>query len=164
MIDANLPSPGFIPNGPRLRQEAAKAISYVETMAGLKGGKTEQAATLKAFLDGCNTAINGFRDTTLPTFASASISAAKPKELRIKYSEGLTPNVVPAASAFVTSPAKTISSVAIEGDTVVLTVSVAFAAGAVTVTYTQPATNGTRDTSGNLVATHGPSDVTNGVV
>jgi hypothetical protein len=164
MLDHNLPSPGLIPNGPRLRQEAAKAISYVETVAALKGGKTEQAATLKAFLDGCNTAINGFRDTTVPTFVSASIAADKPKELRIKYSEGLTPDVVPATSAFVTSPAKTISSVAIVGTEVVLTVSVGFAAGAVTVTYTQPGTNGTRDTSGNLVATHGPSTVTNGVV
>lgn len=164
MIDANLPSPGLIPNGPRLRQEAAKAISYVETMAGLKGGKTEQAATLKAFLDGCNTAINGFRDTTVPTFASAAILATAPKELRITYSEGLDKTVVPATSAFVTSPAKTISSVRIEGATVILTASTAFAAGATTVTYTQPATNGTRDTSGNLVATHGPSAVTNGVV
>jgi hypothetical protein len=164
MIDYNLPSPGLIPNGPRLRQEAAKSISYIETVGSLKGGKTEQAASLKTFLDACNTAINGFRDTTAPTFASAAISAAKPKELRIKYSEGLQFDVIPATSAFVTSPAKSVTGVAIEGDTVVLTVSVAFAAGAVTVTYTQPGTNGTRDTSGNLVATHGPSTVTNGVV
>jgi hypothetical protein len=32
------------------------------------------------------------------------------------------------------------------------------------VTYTAPGTNALRDTSGNLLATHGPSAVTNNVV
>lgn len=162
-LDA-LPSPGYIGSGIALQKEAIKAISYVEVMAGLKSGKTEQAKTLTTFFTACNMAISSFIDATLPTFASALIAADKPKVLTITYSEGLDPTIVPAAGSFVSSPAKTFNSVTVVGNTVVLTATTAFVAGATTVTYTAPGTNALRDTSGNLLATHGPSAVTNNAV
>jgi branched-subunit amino acid ABC-type transport system permease component len=164
-LDA-LPSPGYIGSGIALQREAIKAISYVETMADLKGGKTEQAKTLTTFFTACIAAVAAYVDATLATFTSALISAAKPKVLVITYSEGLDQAFVPAVSAFASSPARTFSKVEVEGNTVILTATTAFVAGATTVTYTAPgaAANGLRDTSGNLVATHGPSAVTNSVV
>lgn len=161
-----LPSPGFIPSGHRLRAELTKAISYVETVASLKGGKTEQAKSLDTFLTACKTAIASAIDTVAPTFASAEILVSAPNQLRVKFSEGLDPNYKPAGTAFVSSPAKTFSSVVIVGDTVVLTASTPFAAGVTTIAYTQPGTDPTRlrDTSGNLVATFTAQAVTNGVV
>lgn len=166
MRDELLPSPGFIPSGHRLRSEVTKAISYVETMAGLKGGFTEQAKSLTVFLDACKAAVATFIEVVLPTYVSSAILAASPTKLTITLSEGLDPAYVPAAGSFVSSPAKTFSSVAIVGNTVVLTATTAFAAGATTIAYTAPGApaNGLRDTSGNLLATFAAQSVTNGVV
>lgn len=163
-LDA-LPSPGFLANGLRLQTESIKAISYVEVVSALKsGGKTEQAKTLDTFWTACKAAVAGFIDAVLPTYVSGLITAAAPTKLVLTYSEPLDPTIVPAVGSFVTSPAKTFSSVVIQGATVTLTATTAFAAGVTTVTYTQPGTNGLRDLSGNLVATHGPSAITNQVV
>lgn len=162
-LDA-LPSPGYIGSGIALQREAIKAISYVEIMASLKAGKTEQAKTLTTFFTACNAAIASFIDATLPTFSSAVIALASPTKLTITYSEGLDPSIVPAVSAYTSSPAKTFSKVEIAGNKVILTATVAYAAGATTVTYTAPGTNALRDTSGNLLATHSASAVTNNVV
>lgn len=162
-LDA-LPSPGFIGSGLGLQREAIKAISYVEVVAGLKGGKTEQAKTLTTFFTACNAAVAAYIDAVLPTFTSAVIALATPTKLTITYSEGLDPTIVPAVGAFTSSPARTFSKVEISGRTVILTATVAYVAGATTVTYTAPGTNALRDTSGNLLATHGPSAVTNNVV
>jgi hypothetical protein len=162
-LDA-LPSPGFIGSGIALQREAIKAISYVEVVGGLKGGKTEQAKTLTTFFTACNAALASFIDATLPTYTSGVIALAAPTKLVLTYSEGFAPTVVPAGSAFVTSPAKTFNKVEIDGNKVTLTATTAFAAGATTVTYTAPGTNALRDTSGNLLATHGPSAITNNVV
>jgi hypothetical protein len=161
-LDA-LPSPGYIGSGLGLQREAIKAISYTEIMAALKGGKTEQAKTLTTFFTACIAAVAAFVDAVLPTYTRGAIAAAAPTKLVLTYSEGLDPTIVPAGSAFVSSPAKTFNKVEIVGNTVVLTATVAYAAGAVTVTYTAPGTNALRDTSGNLLATHGPSAVTNSV-
>lgn len=159
-----LPSPGLLAGGLRLQTESIRAISYVEVMAALKGGTTEQAKTLDTFWTACKAAVAAFIDSVVPTYASGLITAATPKQLVLTYSEPLDPTVVPAASSFVSVPAKTFSSVVIQGSTVILTASAAYAAGAVTVTYTQPGTNGLRDLSGNLAATHTASAVTNQVV
>jgi hypothetical protein len=160
-----LPSPGFIPNGHRLRQELVKSISYVEVMADLRApAKPEQAKSLDTFLSACKTAIAGLIDVTAPTFVSAAIDAATPKVLTITFSEPLDPGVVPAGSAFTSSPAKTFSKVEVVGNKVILTASAAYTAGAVTIAYTAPGTNALRDLSGLLLATFGAQPVTNGVV
>lgn len=156
-----LPSPGFIGSGLELQKQCVKAISYTEVMADLKGGKTEQAKSLTTFFTACIAAVSAFVDAVLPTFVSAVINrTAAPKTLTITLSEPLM-NVVPAASAFTTTGGGTVQSVAIVGSTIVLTNSANFPGTPVTVTYVQPATNGARDLSGNLVASFTSQPVTN---
>lgn len=157
-----LPSPGFIGSGLELQKQCVKAISYVEVMADLKGGKTEQAKSLTTFFTACNAAIAGFIDTVLPTFVSAVVNrAAAPKTLTITLSEGLDTTIVPAASAFTLSQGGPVTAVTIIGKSIVLTSTTAFTASAITVAYTQPGTNAARDTSGNLLATFAAQSVTN---
>lgn len=159
-IDA-LPSPGFIPNGQRVRQELVKAISYVEVMADMRApAKPEQAKSLDVFLSACRTAISSLIDGAAPTFTSAAVDLDSPKELVITFSEPLDPGVVPAASAFTSSPAKTISKVAVQGNKVTLTVTANYVAGATTIAYTAPGTNALRDLSGNPLASFTAQTVT----
>lgn len=156
-----LPSPGFIPNGHRLRQELVKSISYVEVMADLRApAKPEQAKSLDTFLSACKTAIAGLIDVTAPTLTSATVDLAAPKKLVITFSEPLDPTVVPAGSAFTSSPAKTISKVEVAGNKVTLTVTTDYVAGATTIAYTAPGTNALRDLSGNLLASFTAQTVT----
>ena len=73
--------------------------------------------------------------------------------LRLQYDEALNANSRPAASAFAVTvggqPA-TLTGVAIDGDTVTLTLSAEVARGdAVTVSYTKPAANPVEDLAGN---------------
>lgn len=57
MLIENLPSPGVINAGLQLRTIAAKAISFVETVAAITpGGKVTEAAKLQAFFTACATA------------------------------------------------------------------------------------------------------------
>lgn len=156
-----LVSPGYISNGQRLRQEAVKAISYVEVMADLRApAKPEQAKTLDTFFVACRAAIADHIDVTAPTFVSAAVDLAVPKELVITFSEPLDPTIVPAGSAFTASPAKTISKVEVIGATVKLTVTANYVEGVTTIAYTQPGVNALRDLSGNLVATFTAQSVT----
>lgn len=162
-LDA-LVSPGLIGSGHQLRAACTKAISYVEVQASLRGGKYSEAKTLDTFFAACRTAIASFLDAVLPTYVSGAIALATPKVLTLTYSEALDASIVPAATAFVSSPAKTWASIQVSGSTVILTATTAFAPGATTVTYTAPGTNALRDGTGNLLATHGPSAITNNVV
>ena len=159
-----LPSPGLIPTGQILRQAVTRACSYVEVMASMQGGKASQAKELDTFFVAARAAMAALIDAVLPTYVSGLITAAAPTKLVLTYSEALDPTIVPAVGSFVTSPAKTFSSVVVQGTKVTLTATTAFVAGATTVTYTAPGTNALRDTSGNLLATHGPSAITNQVV
>lgn len=161
-LDA-LPSPGFIPSGQRLQAELTKAISYVEVVGGLRGGKTEQAKSLDTFLVAARAAVADYIDVTLPTFVSAAIDAETPKVLTITLSESLDPTVVSAGAAFTASPSKSWAKVEVIGERVVLTATTAFAAGATTIAYTKPGTNALRDLSGNQLATFSAQSVTNGV-
>lgn len=157
-----LPSPGYIASGLELQKQCVKAISYVEVMADMKGGKTEQAKTLDTFFTACKTAIAGFIDTVLPTYSSGQIfRSTAPKTATLTFSEGLDPSVVPAATAFTLSQGGAVTSVEIDGGKVILVATTAFTTAAVTVSYTQPGTNGLRDTSGNLVATFTNQTVAN---
>lgn len=157
-----LPSPGLIPNGPRLQAEMTKACSYVETMASMKGGLTEQANTLDSFCFAVQSAIIGFRDIGAPVYAGGAFGvAADPKKITLTYSEPLDQTVLPAKGSWVVSQGGAVSAVSIVGSTVVLTMTTALTNVATTVTYTKPAVNGLRDGSQNQVATHGPSVVTN---
>jgi hypothetical protein len=162
-LDA-LPSPGLLASGMRLQTESIKAISYVEVVAPMKaGGKTEQAATLTAFWNACIAAVATFVDAVVPTYVSGIFSvAAAPKTVTLTYSEGLNQTILPAATSWVLSQGGAVVSAAIVGAKVVLTTTNALTNIATTVTYTKPAVNALRDGSGNQVATHAASTVTNG--
>lgn len=120
----------------------------------------DQAKTLDTFLSAAKTALAGLLDSTLPTLGSAVIPAGGAK-MTLTFSELLDASVVPAVGQFVSSPAKTFSSVTVSGSTVTLVPTVAYAPGITTIAYTQPATNSLRDSSANLVATFGATAVTN---
>lgn len=103
-------------------------------------------------------------DTTAPTPASAAVSNGTPTIVTLTASEALDPNNTPAASAFTVS-GHTVTSVAVAGMTVNLTVSAAFANGeaARTLSYVQPGSAALRDQAGNLMASFSSLAVTNNV-
>ena len=49
MLQTDLPYPGLIPNAPRLRNEAARAVSYIEIQSDLRKGPAPQGAELRQF-------------------------------------------------------------------------------------------------------------------
>lgn len=165
MKASNLSSPGAYSNSQTLRHEAAKAISYVEIAASKSAsGKTSSASTLRTFFSDCVSALASLYDSTAPTVSSALVANATPTKIELTMSEALDAGVVPAVSAFVTNPVKTISSVAVAGTKVTLTVSVAFANGnVIDVDYVKPSVNALRDAAGNQVASFTNQAVTNNI-
>lgn len=103
-------------------------------------------------------------DTTAPTLASSAVANGTPTVVNLTMSEAMDTGFVPAASAFTVS-GHTVSSVAITGSTINLTVSAAFVNGeaARTVAYTQPGTNNARDLAGNLLVNFTGQAITNNV-
>jgi len=88
-----------------------------------------------------------------PTFVSGRVYANQPNKFKLLYNTSLYAGSVPATFDFSTSPSKTISNIALSGDTLIGTVSVPFAFGnTITVTYT-PGTNGIKHTSTGASAT-----------
>lgn len=102
-------------------------------------------------------------DTIAPTITSASVADASPTVVRLVASEALDGNFVPAPGSFAIG-GHTASAVAISGIYMDVTVN-AFVQGeaARTAAYTQPATNGARDLSGNLMESFSARAITNNV-
>lgn len=161
MRDTSLPSPGVLSNGFLIRREAAKAISAVEIASRhTAGGKVASANKLHAFFTACAAAVAGMRDTTVPTVVSRLAAAATATVIRVKFSEGIDKTYIPAASAFVFSPAKTIASMEVQGGTLVITTTAPVANGN-TLAYTKPGSGATlRDAAGNEVASWAAAAVT----
>lgn len=160
----NLPSPGQLSNGIRLRTETAKAISHIETQAGFTAGKTTYAKALDDFFVAARAAISTFIDATVPTVVSRAIPASFANQVRILHSEGLDPAYLPLPAAFVIAGvSKVVSKVEIDGPYVILTVTVPFVTGNVsTVAYTQgAAAERLRDLSGNLLASYTAAAIVN---
>ena len=108
-------------------------------------------------------AASGGGDTVAPGFVSAVVANSTPSIVNVTMSEALATGFVPAASAFAVS-GKTVSSVALNGATVNLTLSAAVASSdALTVAYTPPGSNKLQDAAGNLTAAFGPASVANTV-
>lgn len=144
-----LPSPGLLANGFSLRMEAAKAISAVEITAGrTPGGKTTTGASLSTFFTACASALSALGDLTAPTVVSAIAATGV---VTVTFTEALETSVVPAAAAFVFTPARTVTAVSVVGSTVLVTATGVIATDSLT--YTKPAVNGVRDLAGNQVAT-----------
>lgn len=51
MRQDEMPSPGLIPNGPRLCQEVAKAINYTEIQRDVQGRATDTGGNLAKFFE-----------------------------------------------------------------------------------------------------------------
>ena len=51
MRQDEMPSPGLLPNGPRLCQEVAKAINYTEIQRDLQGAPSSTGNDLAAFFE-----------------------------------------------------------------------------------------------------------------
>ena len=99
-----------------------------------------------------------------PVYVSSGIENATPARLEMTYNLSLA-NIVPAVSAFsvmVNSSARTVSSVAISGTKVLLTLSSPVVYGnVVTVAYTKPASNPLQTASGGQAAPISAQTVTN---
>ena len=164
-----LPSPGLLSNGIRIRIEAAKAISSVEINAGIpvNAGKASSAKPLSDFFTACAAALSTFLDVTAPTVAARSATPTATKRIVLTHSEGLSIKNVPDLTDFVvTGQVRTVEKVTIDGPFVYVDVTVALAAGAVSIAYTQSATVSKRlqDESGNQVASYAATAVTNTIV
>lgn len=156
----NLPSPGLLSNSIYLRSAAAKAISNCEVVASKSaGGKTSNANALHTFFTACATAVASLRDVTAPT-VTARTQATGSNTITLTTSEGLRPDIIPATTSFVTSPARTITEIKVQGTSVLVTYSGASLANGNTIAYTAPATNKLQDPAGNVLADFAASAIT----
>jgi uncharacterized repeat protein (TIGR02059 family) len=105
--------------------------------------------------------------TSLPTYVSSAVANATPSLLEMTYNTTLA-NILPAASAFsvlVNSGARTVSSVAISGSKVQLTLASPVVYGdIITVAYTKPASNPLQGTNGGQAVSLTSKTVTNNTV
>ncbi len=141
--------------------EAARTVTYAQP--GTNQLRDVAGNLMAAFTGLAITNNVAAVDSAAPSFASAQVSNASPSVIQITMNEALAATT-PAASAFAVSGGKAVSSVAIAGTVVSVTVNSAYANGDnITVTYTQPGTNRLADAAGNPVASFGPSAVANNV-
>ena len=93
-------------------------------------------------------------DVQVDTLAPALIGAAvADTTLALRYREALDEESPPAPDAFTMIPSRTVSGVAVRGDTVTLTLAAAVPPGEpVTLTYAVPDTDPIRDVAGNAAA------------
>lgn len=151
MRESQLPSPGLVNvYGPRLRRDCANAISGVQIVASKSGGKTRQANQLHAFFTACATALASLRDLVVPTVATRVRTAAN--TVVVTFNEDMDKQFVPPTTAFVFTPARTVTAVAWTGSRQV-TITATGAVAGDTLAYTQPgAATNVRDLAGNLLA------------
>ena len=101
-----------------------------------------------------------------PVYVSSVIANATPSVLEMTYNMTLA-NIVPAASAFkvlVNSSSRSVSSVAVSGTKVMLTLSSPVVYGnTVTVSYTKPSSNPLQTSIGAQAATLSAQTVTNNI-
>ncbi len=109
---------------------------------------------------------NNVAAPAVPAYVSSQIANATPSVLEMTYNMTLA-NIVPAASAFtvrVNSTARTVSSVAVSGTKVSLTLASPVVYGdVITVAYTKPATNPLQTSADGQAATISAQNVTNNV-
>ena len=136
-------------------------VSYTKPSSNpLQSSSGAQAATLSA-----QTVTNNINAPT-PVYVSAIIANSTPSVLEMTYNMNLA-NIVPAASAFkvlVNSSSRSVSSVAVSGSKVMLTLSSSVVYGnTVTVSYTKPSSNPLQSSIGSQAATLSAQTVTNNI-
>jgi hypothetical protein len=104
-------------------------------------------------------------DLVAPTMSSGAVANATPSTVTLTASETLDSGFQPAAGAFTISGHTVLAVTGVSGTSVTLSVSPAFVNGeaASTAAYTQPGSNGLRDTAGNLMASFSGLAITNNV-
>lgn len=137
-------------------------VAYTKPFANpLQTSAGGLAATISA-----QTVTNKIAAPSVPVYVSSAIENATPSKLEMIYSLSLA-NFVPAVSAFivmVNSTTRTVSSVAISGSKVILSLASPVAAGnVVTVSYSRPSVNPLQTSAGGLAATIKTQSVTNKV-
>jgi hypothetical protein len=113
---------------------------------------------------GGSVAVRAVTDTTAVTAVSAETNEAG-TEITVTCSEALMADVIAAAGAWtITGDDATVASSAVDGSTIVLTLTGTIENGdEITLDYTEPATNGYRDLYGNALATFTALECTNNV-
>lgn len=145
--------------------EPARTVSYTQPgSAGIR----DLAGNLLASFSGYSVTNNApAADTTPPTFSSAQVAAGSPSVVQITMSENLAASVPPASAFTITEGGvtKTVSSVAVSGAVVSVTMAAPFSSGTtIQATYTAPGSDPRiKDLAGNAAVSFGPSPVTNNV-
>ena len=136
--------------GHNLRRECARAISAVEiTSRYYASKKSVNAQTLSTFFTACVAALSTLVDAVVPSVLTRVRTAVN--TATITFSEPMDTSVVPALSAVVFTPARTVTAISVVGSTMVVTATGVIATD--TISYTKPAANALRDHAGNQVAT-----------
>lgn len=153
MRETNLPSPGRLSNSHNLRRTSAIAISSVQMAAAhTPGGKVRSANQLQAFFTACSAALASYTeiDSVAPTVISSVCTAAN--TVVLTFSEDMDQAKVAPNSAFVFTPARTVTAVAFTGSNQ-LTITATGAVAGDTLAYNLPgAVTRMRDLAGNLLA------------
>ena len=144
-----------------------KVISLDGSYIDVKGTKYSGSITLQPYSSVVLMVDpNPSAPPTVPVYVSSAIENATPAKLEMTYNLSLA-NIVPAASAFtvmVNSSARTVSSVAVSGTKVTLTLASPVAYGnTVTVAYKKPSSNPLQTAAGGQAATISAQSVTNRV-
>lgn len=102
-------------------------------------------------------------DVTAPSISTSTVENSSRSNVVLTYSEALDESSIPATSDFTPSGGKTVSSVAISGAVVTVTVNSAYASGdTITISYTK-GSNPIQDVAGNDAANLSSRSVTNNI-
>jgi len=102
-------------------------------------------------------------DTLAPVLQSATVTYANPNKIVLYYNEALDESSVPSVSDYTPSGGKIVSSVAVSGQTVTITVNTNYiSSDTITISYTS-GTNPIRDMALNIVANLIGNSVTNSI-
>lgn len=150
MRESQLPSPGLMSvYGPRIRRDVANAISALQIIAGKSGGTTRQANQLYAFFTAAQAAVASLRDLVVPTVTTRVRTATN--TVVLTFSEDMDQKISTPTSAFVFTPARTVTAVTWTGARQ-LTITATGALAGDTLAYTQPgAATNVRDLAQNLL-------------
>ncbi len=141
-----------------------KTFPLAQPMIDIKGAKYSGSVTLLPYTSVILLPDPNPYTPPVPSFSGAVVENSSPSVIALTYSLNLA-NVIPAASAFivkVNGTSRTISSVAISGTRVHLTLSSPIVYGdVVTIAYTKPATNPLQTSEGAQAAPLSARTVTN---